>query len=144
MSGTYFPPVRPEDHGKMGSDGEVMVYSERKPVKHQERANITGDEKFLTRLTEFVTKLQTMVNEHYATQFSNLTPPTITVMNGKKNVRIVRKEPHTQSVHCFISKETGDIFKAAGWAAPAKTARGNIYNEDMLNGVTVYGAEYLR
>ena len=143
MSHNLFP-VRPEDHGTMGDDGEVLVYIERKPVKRQLRANITGSEKFLSRLNEFTAALQKMINEHFAQNLSNLTPPEVVVMNGVKNVRIVRKEPHTRSVHCFISKETGDIFKAAGWAAPAPHARGNIYNEDMMKGVTVYGAEYLR
>lgn len=142
MSRILFP-VRPEDDGTMGDDGEVRVYVEQKPVKRQERANITGSEKFLARLNEFTAALQKMVNEHFAQNLSNLTPPEIVVMNGSKNVRVVRKEPHTRSVHCFINKETGDIYKAAGWAAPAKHARGNIYNQDMMTGVTVYGAAYL-
>jgi len=143
MSGVPFPPVRPEDHGTMGDDGEVRVCLNLPVVKRQERANITGSEKFLARLEEFVTALQKLINDEYKERFSNLTPPTITVMNGIKNVRIVRKEEHSRSVHCFIDKETGDVFKAAGWKAPAKHARGNIYREDILNGVGVYGAHYL-
>lgn len=143
MSGVPFPAVRPEDHGTMGEDGEVRVCLNLKPVKRQERANITGSEKFLARLNEFVAALQKMINDDFAKNFSNLTPPTITVMNGMKNVRIVRKEPHTKSVHCFIDKETGDVFKAAGWKAPAKHARGNIYRDPILNGVGLYGANYL-
>ena len=30
------------------------------------------------------------------------------------------------SVYCFIDKLTGDIFKPAGWRAPAKGARGSV------------------
>ena len=32
----------------------------------------------------------------------------------------------SQSVHAFVDNFTGDLFKAAGWKAPAKNARGNI------------------
>lgn len=143
MSGVPFPAVRPEDHGTMGEDGEMRVCLNLPVVKRQTRANITGSEKFLARLDEFVAALQKMINDDYAKNFSNLTPPTITVMNGIKNVRIVRGEEHSRSVHCFIDKESGDVFKAAGWKAPAKHARGNIYREDILNGVNCYGANYL-
>lgn len=31
-----------------------------------------------------------------------------------------------RSVHCFIDKATGDVYKAAGWKAPAPHVRGNI------------------
>jgi hypothetical protein len=127
-----------------GEDGELRVTLERKEVKRQDRADITGDLAFLARLDEFVAAVQKMINDHFAQQGYSMTPPTITVMNGMKNVRIVRSEPHTRSVYCFVDKATGDIFKAAGWKAPAKHARGNIYNQDMLKGCGVYGAEYLR
>lgn len=143
MSGVPFPPVRPEDHGTMGEDGEMRVCLHLKPVKRQKRETLTGDLKFLARLEEFKVALQKMINEHYAEKFSNLTPPTITVMNGIKNVRVVRSEPHTRSVYCFIEKETGHILKPAGWNAPAKHPRGNIYNENMLDGCNPYGVRYL-
>ncbi len=143
MSGVPFPPCRPEDHGTMGEDGETRVYIPRKEVKRQKRETITGDLKFITRLTEFVAALQKMQNDHYAQNLSNLTPPTIVVMNGIKNVRVVRSEPHTRSVYCFIEKETGHILKPAGWNAPAKHPRGNIHNENMLDGCNPYGVRYL-
>jgi hypothetical protein len=38
-----------------------------------------------------------------------------------------------QSVHAFIDKKTGDIYKPASWNAPAKHVRFNIYNDiDLL------------
>lgn len=33
------------------------------------------------------------------------------------------------SAFCFVELETGDIYKAAGWKAPAKGVRGNIFND---------------
>ena len=127
----------------MGEDGETRVFLDLPVVKRQKRENITGDLRFVTRLAEFVVALQKMLNAHYAEKFSNLTPPTITVMNGIKNVRIVSNGEHQRMVYAFIEKETGHILKPAGWNAPAKHPRGNIYNENMLEGCNPYGVRYL-
>ena len=35
-----------------------------------------------------------------------------------------------QSVYCFIDKRNGDIYKSAGWRAPAKGIRGSILVTD--------------
>ena len=46
---------------------------------------------------------------------------------GLKNTRIVMSaHGGGRSVHCFIDNLTGDVYKAAGWKAPAKGVRGNI------------------
>jgi hypothetical protein len=51
---------------------------------------------------------------------------------GRKVTRIVQCTQEkdgtlrSKSVHCFIDNATGDVYKAAGWKAPAKGARGNI------------------
>ena len=48
---------------------------------------------------------------------------------GLKNTRIVmvtNPDGSGRSVHCFIDNATGDVYKAAGWKAPAKGIRGNI------------------
>ena len=58
---------------------------------------------------------------------------------GRKYIRVVRQETWTDtqikgrvsdSVHAFIEASTGDIYKAAGWKAPAKNgARFNVMND---------------
>jgi hypothetical protein len=47
---------------------------------------------------------------------------------GRKVTRIIMVIDNggSRSVHCFIDNATGDVYKAAGWKAPAKGARGNI------------------
>jgi len=55
--------------------------------------------------------------------------PTFSIMSGSKFHKIVVTTWGSQSVHCFVEKESGDIYKAATWNAPAKHVRGNI-NED--------------
>lgn len=49
-----------------------------------------------------------------------------------------------EHIHCFVDKDNGDILKAATWRAPAKHARGNIFNENCLKNISSYGAPYLR
>ena len=57
------------------------------------------------------------------------------VKTGKRYYKIVQQEFETVekskyygqyrdgSVHCFVDKETGDVYKPASWAAPAKHIR---------------------
>jgi hypothetical protein len=73
---------------------------------------------------------------------------------GSKNIRIVRRElwkgheapTEGGSVHCFIEKATGNIFKAESFKKPAPQIRGSIFNPnfDIGRAVTQYGAAYLR
>ena len=63
------------------------------------------------------------------------------VKTGKRYYKIVQQEFETWekskyygqyrdgSVHCFVDKETGDVFKAASWSAPAKHVRFSFQNE---------------
>ena len=44
-------------------------------------------------------------------------------------------------VHKGIPHKKGDVFKAAGWAAPAKWARGSIFSDDKFYSWT--GPNYL-
>ena len=55
---------------------------------------------------------------------------------GQKFVRIVMDtnpgERYGRSVHAFVDLATGDLYKPAGWKAPAKHVRGNIATGDGL------------
>ena len=57
--------------------------------------------------------------------------PTV-LKSGKRfdKLAMVRAdEPKkARSAHAFIERATGDIYKAAGWNAPAKGARASIFN----------------
>ena len=66
------------------------------------------------------------------------------VYSGKRYYKIVQQEFETweksryygqyrdSSVHCFVDKETGDVFKAASWSAPAKHIRFTFQNVNHL------------
>jgi len=97
------------------------------------------------RLEGFVAKVQAETLAYYAKKFPTLIPSIIEVEEGSKFYRIVKAERGTRSVHSFVSKANGDIFKAAGWKAPAKHVRGNIFAADYgWSSMNVYGAKYLR
>ena len=60
---------------------------------------------------------------------------------GKKYIKVVREEFDTfqdrnvwrdTTVHAFIDKKTGDVYKPASWKAPAKHVRFNFCNKQDL------------
>ena len=74
-------------------------------------------------------------------QFPSNPKELFTVTQGKRYIRVMRDG----SAHCFVDKENGDILKAATWRAPAKHARGNIFDADKgLKFIEPYGTAYLR
>ena len=58
----------------------------------------------------------------------------IKIRNGKKYVKVITGSSvwgfiaKDDGVHKGIPHKKGDVFKAAGWAAPAKWARGSIFD----------------
>jgi hypothetical protein len=66
---------------------------------------------------------------------------TFTCSDGQRYMKVIRGS----GVHCFVDKTTGDVLKPANWKAPAKHARGNIF--DVKNGLGwmgPHGPAYLR
>ena len=104
-------------------------------------------EKFDIALLVFIEGCQNIHTDHMARHFPNATPDEISANIGKRYVRVVRRSAHDTygSVHCFVDMLNGDVLKAAGWKAPAKHARGNIFDEhDGLGKMGEYGPAYLR
>ena len=52
-------------------------------------------------------------------------------------------EDKNGSIHCFVEKTTGDIYKPAGWKAPYtkgnNCVRGNIYDASSFEKTDMYG-----
>lgn len=42
---------------------------------------------------------------------------------GRKYHKIIMSANGSKSVHCFIDKKTGEVYKSASWKAPAKGVR---------------------
>jgi hypothetical protein len=76
---------------------------------------------------------------HFARNDFTFAVPTIKIKKGgRKYAKLIRGENNPEtgeptvhgSVHAFVNKATGEIFKPASHAAPAKHARGNVYSDD--------------
>jgi hypothetical protein len=66
---------------------------------------------------------------------------TFSWRDGSRYVRVFR----SGSAHAFVDKKTGDVLKPASWKAPAKHARGNIFDsKNGLGWMGEYGPAYLR
>lgn len=79
--------------------------------------------------------------------FNKLEPDSLDVMYGKKFARIVMVRAHDatqRSCWGFIDIETGDVLKSAGWAKPAKHARGNIFTHKPHECCNWTGPHYLK
>jgi len=100
---------------------------------------------FGERLNTFLKESQRIVNKNHE-KYKHLTPPTLRLEEGKRYIRIVSDDgPHHISAWGFIDKTNGDVLKAASWKAPAKHARGNLFDEwNGLKYITPYGPAYLR
>jgi hypothetical protein len=46
-----------------------------------------------------------------------------TFESGKKYHKVIMSANGAKSVHCFIDKKTGEVYKSASWKSPAKGVR---------------------
>ena len=112
-------------------------------------------EKFCEKLTENV---KPQVN-----RFSHMHSVTFGVDGGRKYIKVksYTKNWHTDynddgtiksktlvggekgSIHCFVERTTGDIFKPAGWKSPylkgKNCVRGNIYDASTFEKTDMHG-----
>lgn len=104
--------------------------------------------KFDERVEQFMAALQLKIGNAYANHHPTSTIPIMGIMIGARYIRIVRRnsaDEKSGSAYGFIERTTGNILKPAGWKAPAKHARGNIFQDDLgLHCCTMYSIEYLR
>src|ERR1700675_4550764 len=74
-------------------------------------------------------KVVAMQTEYMTKTFPSLQIPKMEIKDGGRYIRIFKDS----SAHVFIDKTNGDVLKPATWAAPAKHARGNLF--DASNGM---------
>lgn len=79
------------------------------------------------------------VGVEYAQKHGYAFVDKFTVVRLAKYIKVVASTLYTETgqtsnthVHAFIDPTTGDVFKPAGWKAPAKGARFNLLNEASL------------
>jgi hypothetical protein len=99
---------------------------------------------FQDRLDHFVALSQAIIVTHTRANFPNLTPGELEVDPGRRYVRIWCKAHGSRSAWAFVDKTNGDILKPASWRAPAKHARGNIFDANPVANTGAYGPHYIR
>lgn len=68
--------------------------------------------------------------------------PDYVIDEGKKYYKIVMQD-NQRSVHAFVNKSNGDVYKSASWKAPVRDARYNLLLDDaravLFNSVDPFG-----
>lgn len=85
---------------------------------------------------------QDIINKFFATSISP--PHKLEMSKGRRYIKIVSHRNPGRSVFAFIDRTNGDILKPATWNAPAKHARGNVFDSDFgLQHTSWTGPNYL-
>ena len=111
-------------------------------------------ETFDAALEGFRAAAEEILRAHFAANDFTFAIPTIEIAKGgRKYAKLIAGEndPKTgearpsRSVHSFVDKATGEIFKPASFKAPAKHARGSIYRDNGRDSMTASAhVKYLR
>ena len=106
-------------------------------------------ENFQARLDEWVATLQKQMDDYYREKFPSLEREILVQDPGRKYVRIWKRRESEDtsrgSAFAFIDTTNGNILRPATYKAPAKHARGNLFDASKgLGQVGVYGPNYMR
>lgn len=55
---------------------------------------------------------------------------TFSIDEGRKYLKVVMNSDANRSVHCFVDKNTGEVYMSASWKAPAKGVRYNLMDDN--------------
>ena len=73
------------------------------------------------KIEKWVWQLCRSLEENYQLRYPNSnTSVTFTMQFGRKYIKVIQDN---SSVHSFIDKKTGEVYKPAGWKSPAKIVR---------------------
>jgi len=92
-------------------------------------------------LEMFRSTLESKIREHNKKQGFSV-DIKIEINKGRKFDKIVRVDSG-RSVYCFVDRASGGILKGNWKTVEDHRERGNIYNDDPLQGCGPYGPAYL-
>ena len=52
------------------------------------------------------------------------------IETGRKYHKVIMVDSNQRSVHCFVDKMTGDVYKSASWKAPARGVRYSLLDDN--------------
>ena len=93
-------------------------------------------------LARFIEQLKIRDKEYNAKMNFNW-QTNFEVMSGRINDKIVKIAHNRRSSYCYIEKSTGGIMKGSWKRVEDHRHRGNIYNENPLEGTNEYGTMYM-
>jgi len=84
------------------------------------------------RIDQFLVELQKRMDAYDTKQnYSANQNDQVAVEFGSRYARVIKSIGSSRSAYCFVDLTTGDLLKSAGWKAPAKGSRGNIFADDF-------------
>ena len=73
------------------------------------------------KIEKWVWQLCRTLEQNYQLRYPNSnTSVTFTMQFGRKYIKVIQDN---SSVHAFIDRKTGEVYKPAGWKSPAKIVR---------------------
>ena len=73
------------------------------------------------RIEKWTWQLCRSLEQNYQLRYPNSnTSVTFTMQFGRKYIKVIQDN---SSVHAFIDRNTGEVYKPAGWKSPAKIVR---------------------
>jgi hypothetical protein len=109
---------------------------------------------FNQALHDFIFDCQGKIDAYFTKNYDQSNPSRLEVQEGPKRVHIISTgqgikgdnptRDGQRSSWALVDKETGDVFKPAGWGVPAKGARANIFKKETWANVGPYGPAYAK
>ena len=73
------------------------------------------------KIEKWLWQLCRTLEQNYQLRYPNSnTSVTFTMQFGRKYIKVIQDN---SSVHAFVDKKTGEVYKPAGWKSPAKIVR---------------------
>ena len=73
------------------------------------------------KIEKWVWQLCRSLEQNYQLRYPNSnTSVTFTMQFGRKYIKVIQDN---SSIHAFIDRKTGEVYKPAGWKSPAKIVR---------------------
>ena len=94
-------------------------------------------------LTRFIKLCQERSDAHFAKELPYSTPQKFGFIHGRKYDKVITLNPE-RGAYCWIDRANGNIMKGSWKRIEHWTPRGNIYNDDPLQGTNLYGVDYLK
>ena len=122
------------------------------------KTKVGSTDSFDEAMVNFLIKLEENCEE-YVSRFKHMDSVTFALGGGVKYLKVksfttnvdtnyetgveTLREDTKGSIHCFVEKSTGNIFKPAGWKTPYtkgnNCVRGNIYDSSTFEKTDLHG-----